>query len=524
MTTATPTKSPAVKRTVSARRLPLVVDKLAFFRWGEVAGRMIVTNDAGQWHLLDKPAFEQLLAGQIVEGHPEHAALRAKGFLRDGLDIDDLASRVRRKKAFLSYGPHLHIVITTLRCNQSCKYCHASRTDMDRVDTDMSLATAKKVVDLAMQSTSPTINFEFQGGEPTANFDAIKFVVEYSRERNKYEKKELVHSLVTNMTFMTEEKAEWLIANEVLICTSLDGPSHVHDWNRAWKQSLDNMPPGKDPGKAGAYATVRQWIAYFNRRYIELGRDPQLWHVDALMTTTKKTLEHFKEVVDLYAELGMHTIHLRPLNPYGFALATWKAIGYTTLEYLDFYAKALDYIISLNLEKNITIVEGTSSTFLAKILTADDPNFVDIRSPCGAGTGQVAYNYDGKLFTCDEGRMTSAMGNDLFQIGDVGTTTYPEMIQHPTVRAMAVASLQDSLPGCNTCWNKPFCGVCPMHNYMKSGDIFGQRPNSPKCKEHYTIASLLFERLANDPSGEIEAMFRRWILTRPREQGQSCAV
>ena len=89
---------------------------------------------------------------------------------------------------------------------------------------------------------------------------------------------------------------------------------------------------------------------------------------------------------------------------------------------------------------------------------------------------------------------------------------------------MAVASLQDALPGCDTCWNKPFCGVCPMHNHMTSGDIFGQRPNSPKCKEHYTIASLLFERLADDPDGRIEKMFRRWTLTRPREMGSSCAV
>lgn len=514
----------ATTRTVSVRRLPLVTDKLSFFRWGKVAGKILLTNDAGQWHFLDEAAFELFLAGRMDDTHPEHLALRAKGFVRDGLDIDDLARRIRRKKAFLGVGPHLHIVITTLRCNQSCKYCHASRTDMDRVDTDMSIATAKKVVDHAMQSTSPTINFEFQGGEPTVNFDVIRFIVEYSREKNKYEKKQLVHSLVTNMTFMTEEKAEWLIDNDVLVCTSLDGPEHVHDWNRAWKQSAENLPPGRTPGAAGAYETVRYWIDYFNRRYVEKGRDPELWHVDALMTTTRRTLEHWKEVVDLYASLKIHTIHLRPLNPYGFALATWKAIGYTAEEYLDFYAKALDYIIELNLKKGITLVEGTAATFLAKMLTPDDPNFVDIRSPCGAGTGQVAYNYDGKIFTCDEARMTSAMGNDLFQVGQVGQTTYPEMIQHPTVRAMAVASLQDSLPACHTCWNKPFCGVCPMHNYMTSGDIFGQRPNSSKCKEHYTIASLLFERLANDPSGEIEAMFRRWTLARPREQTGSCAV
>ena len=96
-------------------------------------------------------------------------------------------------------------------------------------------------------------------------------------------------------------------------------------------------------------------------------------------------------------------------------------------------------------------------------------------------------------------------------------TSYEEIVTHPTVRAMAVASLQDTLPMCNTCWNKPYCGVRPTHNYMMSGDLFGQRPNTPKCKEHMFIARLLFERLAKDTTGDVEKIFRRWIIQRPRE-------
>jgi uncharacterized protein len=495
-------------RSLRMIRLPMVEEKLSFFRWGDVAGKKLVTNDAGAWHFLSHQAFEDLMAGRIAEGHPEFPALSQKGFLRNSLDFDGFAQKVGRKKRFVGQGPHLHIVITTLRCNQSCKYCHASRTNMDRVDTDMSLETAKKVVDHAMQSTSPYINFEFQGGEPTVNMAVIKFVVQYAREKNKYENKQLEHSLVTNMTYMTEENAEWLIANQVMVCTSLDGPEVLHNWNRTWRQG------------SNAYADVRKWIDYFNRRYVEVGRDPQLWHVDALMTTSRKTFEHWQEVIDLYLELGMRTIFLRPLNPYGFAVDTWKKIGYTADEYLVFYKQALEYIIQKNLD-GVEICEGTAATFLSKMLTPDDPNFVDIRSPCGAGTGQVAYNYDGKIYTCDEARMTSAMGNDMFQIGEVGISSYQEAYSHPTVKAMAVASLQDALPHCESCWNKPFCGVCPMHNYRTSGDLFGQRPNSPKCKEHYTIAEALLERLADDPDGRLDKIFRRWTLTRPREQ---CAV
>ena len=282
---------------------------------------------------------------------------------------------------------------------------------------------------------------------------------------------------MTNMTYMKEDVADWLVDNNIWVCTSLDGTEEVHNFNRTWTKSQN------------AYQSVLKWIKHFNNLYIERGYDPDLYHVDALMTTTKKTLEHWKEIVHLYLDLGIRNIHLRPLNPYGFVFGTWKMIGYSIEEYLDFYAQALDYIIELN-RNGQEMIEGTASIFLKKLLTPDDPNFVDMLSPCGAGTGQVAYNYDGTMFTCDEGRMTDAMGNNLFAIGSVGETSYVDMIRHPTVKAMAVASLQDSLPSCNTCWNKPFCGVCPMHNYMSGGDIFGQRPRSPKCTEYYTISSL----------------------------------
>ena len=40
-------------------------------------------------------------------------------------------------------------------------------------------------------------------------------------------------------------------------------------------------------------------------------------------------------------------------------------------------------------------MEGTAA-FFEKILTPEDPNFVDIRSPIGSGTGQLAFNYDRK--------------------------------------------------------------------------------------------------------------------------------
>ena len=476
---------------------------LLYFRYGYIADRVLITNDAGEWSFLTQEQFQELLSGKIDSSHSLFVELQGKNFLRQDLDVEQLATKIRRKKHFLGNGPHLHPVIVTLRCNQSCRYCHASRTSMDRVDTDMTIETAKGVVDMALQSPSPYICFEYTGGEPTINLEVIKFMVEYAKEKNRYEKKTIDHSIVTNMTYMTEETAKYLIENNFWICTSLDGPEEIHNWNRTWQKG------------SSAFTDVLHWIKKINQMYIDQGKDPELYHVDALMTTSRKTLENWKELVDLYVSLGIRNIHIRPLNPFGFANKTWKIIGYSMDEYVAFYKNVFDYIIELN-KQGVQIMEGTAATFLKKILTNSDPNFVDIRSPIGSGTGQLAYNYNGNIYPSDEGRMVAAMGDEYFLLGHVSTATYDAVANHPTVKSMAVASLLDTLPACSSCWNAPFCGVRPMHNYMHTKDLFGQRPNTLKCKEHMGIVKILFSYLLEDKDGAVEKIFKRWIVDRPR--------
>jgi hypothetical protein len=51
---------------------------------------------------------------------------------------------------------------------------------------------------------------------------------------------------------------------------------------------------------------------------------------------------------------------------------------------VDFYKKSMDYIIELN-KSGTKFLEMQSLIFLTKMLTPIDPNFLDNRSPCGAG-------------------------------------------------------------------------------------------------------------------------------------------
>jgi len=474
----------------------IAADRLGFFHWGRIAGKILVTTDGGDWVFLSEPEFAQLLAGEITEGHPRFARLQTAGVLREGLDLDALASRLARRVRHVTRGPELHAVTMTRR---------ADDRDAPGAPSDLDAKTAERIVDVALQSTSPAVSFELQAdaGEPLLNVDGVRHLVEFARATNKRAAgKTLSLTLVSNLSRMTEETAEWLLANDVAIRTWLDGPAELHDGNRRWTS-------------AGAHADVVRWIAYFERRYRELGRDPKAWQVDARTTTTRGTLAAWREVVDEYVTRGMRSIHLRPLSPLGFDAETWKTIGYTAEEYLAFYERAFGYILELN-RRGVHLAEATAATFLGKMLPSGDPAAGDIRSPCPAGTSELAYDVDGRVFPGDEARRVDALGDPFFALGDVRELTIAGIVRHPTVRAIATASLLDAQPMCADCWNKPFCGISPVSSYVRDGDLFGQRPRCFECKEHMAIGRTLFTLLANETDGEAADILQRWTTATRR--------
>jgi sulfatase maturation enzyme AslB (radical SAM superfamily) len=364
---------------------------------------------------------------------------------------------------------------------------------------DLDRKTAERIVEVALQSTSPSVWFELQGhaGEPLLNADGVRHLVEFARATNKRAAgKTLDLTLVTNLSRMTTETAEWLIENDVAIRTWLDGPAELHDSNRKWTM-------------AGPHADVVRWLEWFDRRYRELGRDPGRWHVDARVTTTRRTLSGWRELVDEYVARGMRSIHLRPLGPLGLDADTWKTIGYSAEEYIAFYERVFGYILELN-RRGAQLTEATASSFLNKILPSGDPAVGDIRSPSSSGTIEVAYDVDGRVFPGDEARRVAAFGDPIFELGDVRELTIADIVRHPTVRAIAAASLLDAQPMCADCWNKPYCGIFPVSTYVREGDLFGQRPRCFECKEHMAVSRTLFSLLAKESDRETRDILERW--------------
>jgi len=467
---------------------------LGFFRFKKLKGQYLLTNDVGGFCFLDEPVFNDFIAGDFSRMKlADHLSLKQNGFIRNELDFNGLIKKFNEKNRFLGIGPGLHIIVVTLRCNNRCIYCQAGSAGIAANDnTDMTLDTAQNVVDRIFESSNPAINIEFQGGEPLLNYKTIAFIIDYAEKKNLKSRKKLMFSLVTNLSLMSDDKLKYFFKHKVTLCTSLDGPQKIHDKQR--------VAIGKN-----SYKKTITWIKKISYLSKEKQREYG-FRINALATVTKNCLEHPKEIIDEYVKLGLDGIFLRPVMPYGMSRLNINKITCSADDFLKFYRKSFYYIINeLNL-KGINFFEATAKIFLRKIFDNLDPNFLDTRSPCGAGIGQVAFNYDGDIYTCDEGRMISATKSDAsFKLGNVRTHSLKDALESDVVNSLCLASFTDNIPGCHECVYKPYCGVCPLYNYFVEKDIFGRE--NDRCKINKGILDLIFESL-NDK--KTEAVLKKW--------------
>jgi His-Xaa-Ser system radical SAM maturase HxsB len=460
------------------------------FYWGRLGKGYLVTNDAGEHARLSPAQFRRY---SRTGGLPASAALdelRSKGFVRSELDFADQAAKWGQSNSYVRRGPGLHIMVLTLRCDHACLYCQAGAGRAGGGASDMSPATVRKTIDFILSSPCKGVTVEFQGGEPLLNWPALREAVLYGERAAASSGKDMKFALVSNFSLMTLEKAAFLVKHRVALCTSLDGPAALHDMNRP-------RPGG------GSHARAVRWLRYFRKA---LGACSDCGP-SALLTVSKCSLGREREIIGEYARLGLTSVFVRPPAPIGFARDVWGRIGCTPEEFTGFYSRSLELVLDLN-RKGVPFREKTAFLIVKKALGFEDNHYVDLRCPCGAGLGQLAYDHNGDIYTCDEGRMLARQGDDVFKAGNVRSSTYAGVISAPAVKACAASSCLDSQPLCARCVWRPYCGVCPVYNYQTQGSLWGFMPANERCRIMKGVFEAVFRALG-DPSAE--KIFRRWL-------------
>lgn len=458
-----------------------------YFNFKKINDEYLITNDFGRYAFLSINDFRELvISGEVQNTEVRNRLYCDKFIYNTSLQsfVDDNSYLIHDAKEYLFHSTQLHIFVVTNACNMQCVYCQAQNGDRNSYGF-MSREVAKKAVDIAIQSPSNHLQFEFQGGEPLLNFEIIKFIVEYANETNNGKK--IDYSIVTNLTLLTSEILDFIKENKISISTSLDGDMLLHDKNRPFCDG------------SGTYQIVRTAINTVKFEGVPIG---------ALQTTSKESLKKWREIIDTYIELGFDTISLRPLTPLGCANNKWEFLGYSAKEFIDFYKNAFEYILEIN--KNKYFREGIASIFLKKILEGLGVNYMELRSPCGAVLGQIAYYFDGNIYTCDEGRMVSEMGDKSFCIGNVYESEYKDLIENDVCKVVCSTSVLETLPSCSDCVYQPYCGVCPVVNFALNENVYEKHPNDYRCEINKGILDILFTKL-QDNREEVKWILRGWI-------------
>lgn len=459
---------------------------LNFFHFKWMHDRFLLTNDLGRYAFVSAHDFRALVSKRMSPESDTYAMLKEQFFLLEPYPEFQLQTKplMRDSKQYLFNPTCLHILVVTDCCNGKCLYCQAQAPNAAK--GNMSLEVAQRAVDLALSSPGESLTLEFQGGEPLLNFEAIRHCILYAQAHKG--NKRVSYTLVSNLTLLTEKILAFLLEYSVSISTSIDGPESLHDRNR----------PLLSGGES--YRLTAERIGQIRA----LGGN-----IGAIQTTTRLSLCYPKKIVDSYLELGFHSLFLRPLTPLGYAAENWDSIGYTPEEFLEFYHTVFSYILELN-RSGIFFTENHAVIFLRKILSGFGENYMELRSPCGAALGQLAYYHDGNIYTCDEGRMLAEMGNDAFLLGSVYTDTYDSLMENPRCKAVCAASVTESLPSCCDCVYQPYCGVCPVVNLALEGDIFPRSPKGYRCRIYQGILDELFSVIKKGDPEDL-AILKSWI-------------
>lgn len=453
--------------------------------------RYVLSNDVGEHVVLDRAVLEAYVNRRLLPTSPFYGQLKARHFLFDEdsrVALDLLALKLRSRLDSLADLTGLHIFVVTLRCDHTCAYCQVSRQTEDRANFDMTPRHADLAVDMVFESPSPQLKIEFQGGEPLLNFELIERVVLRAKQLNQTHGRDLAFVIASNLTHLTDEILAFCAEHGVGFSTSLDGPATLHDKRRT-------LP------RRSSHAAA---IAGIHRVRAVLGHEG----VSAVMTTSPESLTQAREIIDEYIRLDFHSIFLRSLSPYGFAVKTSLVHRYTIDDWVRFYIEGLDHILELN-RRGYPIREEYAAVLLQKMFGVGGSGYVDLQSPAGLGIAGIVYNYDGAIYGSDEGRMLAEMGDFTFRLGHLDRDTLASVLTSPELATILDETMLEGVPMCSDCAFLPYCGADPVFHRATQADLVGHKAFSAFCAKQMAVLRHLIARMHDDPHAR--AIFEEWV-------------
>jgi uncharacterized protein len=445
-------------------------DVMAPYSVAKVAGRYLVVNTLGNWALFEPDAYHRLLRGTLSPSAVR--TLVDEGVLRDRARPVFTKNHVLESLRPHCGGPSLHVIALGAGCNLHCVYCRTSVMRAASPAGDPTPDELRRIVDFALSFPLKQQMLEFGVGEPTLRNDTLLDVIAYAERVAEHRGKQVSFRLTTNGTHLDDATLDRLVAHGVHISVSLDGPADLHDRQR----------PRTD-GQQGSFVPAAGCIA-------DLCRNRHYPRVSASTTVTGWNVGHLDEIIDLYVDLGVERVALRPVVAQGAA----KSGGTDLLVRSEALKRAVPRALARMVELGAsgTRLQEAYLSFYCQQVFGTRRGMTEAMSPCGFGIAQLAYSPDGRIFGCEE-----YMSAGLPALGHVARDTPATIVHHSTVREVLEKSFLDDL-ACPSCAFIPYCGQCPAVAKLHTGSYLPMKSLTFRCTMTEAYLRFIFERAAID--------------------------
>jgi uncharacterized protein len=201
---------------------------------------------------------------------------------------------------------HTRMVINkvTPNCNLSCKYCSAVASKPDGTVERVSDEALRRAVQLFVGGTHEhAIEWLFHGGEPLLLpvdwYRATMTMIEEAARDNPHLQR-LAYGMQSNAVALKQEHLDLFVEKRVIVSSSLDGTPEIHDLMRGRGQTvLRNIRRLAEAGVGGGVITI----------------------------LTPTNIDHVDEILDFFAQNGVHGVKLNTLCCVGRGSAEQTVTG-----------------------------------------------------------------------------------------------------------------------------------------------------------------------------------------------------
>jgi len=362
-------------------------------------------------------------------------------------------------------------------CNLGCTYCYyldkmaLHKNGQPERMSDRILERYIRQYIEAQPGTQAT--FVWHGGEPLMlGRDYFEKILTFQRPYLRTHRIE--NQIQTNGTLINASWAQFFHDHQILVGFSLDGPEHLHDAYRTYKD-----------GRGSFGAVMKGW-----EQLMKYGVD-----VNILSVVNQANEAHPLVVYHFFKEIGARYIQFTPVVE--------QRNGITSaLSYGHFLTAIFDEWVRKDVgEVFVTTFDATLAGYLNV-----EPGICVYAETCGHA---AALETNGDLYSCDH------YVSPAYKLGNIQDNTLTELMLSPKQKAFGQAKAD--LPSvCLQCRYLTLCrGECPRHRFVKvPGESQSLSYLCPGLKHYFNHTERAMHLMANELSaGRPASHVKEWMAT-----------